>query len=91
MNLKLPHPNFREGGSSRNGSMKKELPVVRKCLQQVDPTSIKRLLLIFFIYPFICNFYSYYIGKYNHLYSQPCKINIILCRLVAEKTNCSKL
>lgn len=59
MNLKLPHPNFREGGLSKNGSIKKNFLFVRKCLQQVDPTSIKRLLLIFFIYPFICNFYSY--------------------------------
>lgn len=67
MNSKLPQSEFREGGPSKNGNRKKELPAVRKCLQQVDPTSIKRLLLIFFIYPFICNFYSYYIGKYNHL------------------------
>lgn len=64
MNLKLPQPEFREGGPSKNGNMKKELPAVRKCLQQVDPTSIRRLLPIFFIYPFICNFYSYLYWQY---------------------------
>lgn len=67
MNLKLPQPEFREGGPSKNGNMKKELPAVRKCLQQVDFTSIRRLLPIFFIYPFAYNFSS--IGKYNHFYS----------------------
>ena len=51
MNSKLPQSEFREGGPSKNGNMKKELPAVRKCLQQVDPTSIRRLLPIFFIYP----------------------------------------
>ena len=75
MNLKLPQPEFREGGPSKNGNMKKELPAVRKCLQQVDPTSIIHI----------------YIGKYNHFYSQSCKINIILCRLMAGQMNCSKL
>ena len=45
MNLKLPQPEFREGGPSKNGNMKKELPAVRKCLQQVDPTSIISIYL----------------------------------------------
>lgn len=59
MNSKLPQSEFREGGPSKNGNMKKELPAVRKCLQQVDPTSIRRLLPIFFIYPFAYNFSLY--------------------------------
>ena len=56
MNSKLPQSEFREGGPSKNGNMKKELPAVRKCLQQVDPTSITISVHI-------------YIGKYNHFYS----------------------
>lgn len=59
MNSKLPQSEFREGGPSKNGNRKKELPAVRKCLQQIDPTSIRRLLPIFFIYPFAYNFSSY--------------------------------
>ena len=59
MNSKLPQSEFREGGPSKNGNMKKELPAVRKCLQQVDPTSIihSRTISV-----------HIYIGKYNHFY-----------------------
>lgn len=59
MNSKLPQSEFREGGPSKKWKHEKELPAVRKCLQQVDPTSIRRLLPIFFIYPFAYNFSSY--------------------------------
>ena len=67
MNSKLPQSEFREGGPSKNGNMKKELPAVRKCLQQVDPTSIRRLLPIFFIYPFAYNFSSSLIPQHFSL------------------------